>query len=388
MSIRNVIVLQTVERQRGSGAEELISLLSRLREGKCTETDYAFLNSRLAKRLASEQDISRWYNAPIIVSENATKDALNIAATEAFARQSGQPLYWYYCTDRHCGDPISDPALRTHLQSLSSNTTNNRLGRIPLVVGMPVMLMTNFDVSNGIVNGTIGTLKSVQYWIDDEGFRHATSCIIRSKHIVGDPLPGLEKNEGVALQDETDMMFIHPHTKKKCKIKRSQLPIQPAFSVTAHKSQGLSLDNVVVDLQSCSGSESPYVMISRVKSLQGLMVLRPFHRSKISCNLQQDVRDELKRQRLLELGTLARHGDGELARTASKQLTDLRLDEFLNTEDIVLDLENSNLNTLTQHENRVASQLRIFSADTSYLVRSKRGRLQLSGRFSAQVFRH
>ena len=173
MSIQNMIILQTVEHQHGSGAEGLISLLTRLHEGKCTANDYKFLNSRLAKRLASEENISRWYSAPIIVSENATKDALNIAATEAFARQSGQHLYWYHSTDRHCGEVITDPGLKIHLQALSSNTTNNHLGHILLVIGMPVMLMTNFDVSHGIVNGTIGTLKSVQYWVDPNGFRHA-----------------------------------------------------------------------------------------------------------------------------------------------------------------------------------------------------------------------
>ena len=69
----------------------------------------------------------------------------------------------------------------------------------------------------------------------------------------------------------------------------SQIPIQPAFSITAHKSHGLSLDRVVVDLESCSGLESPYVMVSRVRSLDGLMVLQPFRHSKISCALQQDV---------------------------------------------------------------------------------------------------
>ncbi len=136
------------------------------------------------------------------------------------------------------------------------------------------MLMTNFNVANGIVNGTIGKLKSVQYYVDSDGLQHATSCMIESEHILGDPLPGLDRNHGVALQDETEMI-IHPHTKKKCKIKCTQLLIQPVFSVMAHKSQGLLLDNVVVDLQSCSGSESPYVMISRVKSLEGLMVLHP-----------------------------------------------------------------------------------------------------------------
>ena len=241
---------------------------------------------------------------------------------------------------------------------------------------MPVMVMTNFDVCNGVVNGTIGTLKSVQYWVDAEGLRHATSCVIESEHIIGDPLPGLEQNHGVALQDETEMMFVHPHSKKKCKIKRTQLPIQPAFSVTAHKSQGLLLDNVVVDLQSCIGSESPYVMISRVKSLQGLMVLRPFHRSKISCNLQQDVRDELKRQRLLELSTLARHGDGELANTAAKELADRGLDELLNAEQEGLNLEKCNLNTVIQRQNSIETQLRSFFSESRSPDRTKRHRTQ------------
>ena len=376
ISIKHVIILETVERQRGSGAQELISLLSRLREGRCSTDDFDFLNSRLASRLSSKENIGKWHNAPIIVSENATKDALNIAATQAFARQTGQNLYWYYCTDRHSGDIVNDEGLKQHLLALTSNNTNNRLGRIPLVIGMPVMLMTNFDVLHGIVNGTIGKLKSLQYYVDSDGLRHATSCTIESEHIVGEPLPGLDRNHGVALQDETEMMFIHPYSKKKCKIKRTQLPIQPAFSVTAHKSQGLSLDNVVVDLQSCSGSESPYVMISRVKSLDGLMVLRPFHRSKISCNLQQDVRDELKRQRILELATLARYGIGPLAGTAAQELADLGLDEVLNSEESTLDLQSCNLSTVIQRQHIIAHQLTTFSSSTDLTARSKRHRTE------------
>ena len=45
LSIHNVIVLQTVERQTGSGASVLIELLSRLREGKCTNADNDFLST-------------------------------------------------------------------------------------------------------------------------------------------------------------------------------------------------------------------------------------------------------------------------------------------------------------------------------------------------------
>ncbi|KAI0731007.1 hypothetical protein C8Q76DRAFT_717157 [Earliella scabrosa] len=38
---------------------------------------------------------------------------------------------------------------------------------------------------------------------------------------------------------------------------------------------------VVVDLESCAGTESPYVMLSRATSLEGVIILRPFAKSKI-----------------------------------------------------------------------------------------------------------
>ena len=364
LSIRNIVILQSVERQRGTGAEALISLLDRLRMGKCTNEDYNFLCGRLANRLKSSQNIYNWKNAPIIVSENATKDALNMSAAEAFARETGRHLFWYYCTDTHDGQTIVDPNLRNHLLSMSSNNTAHRLGRLPLVIGMPVMIMTNFDVSNGVVNGRTGTLKSVNYWVDEYGFRHATSCVVESEGIVGPVLPGLAEKQVVALQDEVEMMFVHPHSKKRCKIKRTQLPIQPAFAITAYKSQSLSLDRVVVDLESCSGTEAPYVMVSRVKSLDGLLILRPFRQLKISCHMSEDVRDELKRQKLLELSTLARHGAGVLAQAAIKELEELNFHELLEPTDCELDLAHSNLDTLLRHENHIGQQLEVMAPDS------------------------
>ena len=157
------------------------------------------------------------------------------------------------------------------------------------------------------------------------------------------------------------MTFTHLYSKKKLKIKCTQIPIQPAFSMTAYKSQGVSLERVVVDLESCSGSEAPYVMVSRVKSLDGLMVLCPFTQSRICCHMQEDVHDELKRQRMLELGMLSKHGVSELATTATAELSQLRLEEMLTLEQSVLDLESSNLDTLVRHEAQVGNQIMRFS---------------------------
>ncbi|KIK53151.1 hypothetical protein GYMLUDRAFT_179295, partial [Collybiopsis luxurians FD-317 M1] len=61
---------------------------------------------------------------------------------------------------------------------LDSGKTNQRLGKIPLVIGMPVVITQNFDMESGIVNGCHGTLKSIQYRIDSSGQRHAISCVV------------------------------------------------------------------------------------------------------------------------------------------------------------------------------------------------------------------
>ena len=195
---------------------------------------------------------------------------------------------------------------------MHSGLTKQRLGKIPLVIGMPVMITHNFDVENGIVNGCTGILKSIRYTTDEMGNRYAVSCVVESPNISSSTtLSMLSQNQAVVLQDTIDLTFRHPHSQKKCLIKRTQLPIAPAFAMTAHKAQGQTLHKVIVDLESCRGTESPYVMVSRVTSLEGLLILRSFKFSKIKCHQSQDTRQEFRRLDMLRLRTIAKIGSSE-----------------------------------------------------------------------------
>ncbi|KJA12671.1 hypothetical protein HYPSUDRAFT_117206, partial [Hypholoma sublateritium FD-334 SS-4] len=69
-----------------------------------------------------------------------------------------------------------------------------------------------------------------------------------------------------------------------------QLPIAAGFVITAHKSQSLSFQSATIDLQSCCGTEKPYVMISRITSLEGLRILRPFDFKRIRSHPSEDLR--------------------------------------------------------------------------------------------------
>ncbi len=94
--------------------------------------------------------------------------------------------------------------------------------------------------------------------------------------ITGSPLMDLKKSQVVALQDTVELDFKHPHSHRRLKITRHQIPVMPAFAMTAHKAQGQTIEHAIIDLDNCRGTEPPYVMISRVKLLEGLLILRKY----------------------------------------------------------------------------------------------------------------
>ena len=322
LSVDVVVLLTQVLRQSGNADIAFVELLSRLRIGRCTDDDYRVLQSRLLRTVCPSWDDDAWLSAPILVSSNDAKDALNQRATFAFARRAGRPLHWYESADCMNGTILSADE-SVYLHRLHSGETQQRLGRIPLVIGMPVMITQNFDVESGIVNGCVGTLVSVRYTVDSDGRRHAVSCVIRTPSTTDQPLPHLQPHESVVIADTVDVYLRHPFHGGDMKFKRTQVPILPGFAMTVHKSQGSTMERVIVDLEGSKGTESPYVMLSRVKSLAGLVILRPFSNNRITCRQSEDVRRETKRLEILNLLTLIHDSEGAQRAQAESDLSTL-----------------------------------------------------------------
>jgi hypothetical protein len=339
LTVKTVVLLTENKRQEGVENAEFVSLLGHLRYGRCTNADYDLLNTRLLSNLDIDWTQDPWSSARVIVNENEMKDRLNVRAAHDFAAKTGRQLHWYYAEDKIARKKVSVGDLSDRLLRLDSGKSNQRLGRIPLVIGMPVIISQNFDVPGGVVNGSQGILKKVCYYVDQDGRRHAISCVVECDDTEDNIVPGLPNHHVVALEDTTAIKIEHPYSYKSCTLYRTQLPLQPGFVMTAYKSQGKTLAAAAINLVDCHGTESAYVMVSRVTSLEGLVIISPFSKEKICCRTSEDLRNETVRLELLALQTIVNHGTEDEATRAQASIATrfsqdaARLDEGYGSED-------------------------------------------------------
>ena len=317
LTIETVVVLSGNNRQSSDHNLRFRQLLSRLRYGMCNDEDYALLSSRVISQNIPRTTLNEFSSAPVIVCENAAKDAINERFAHRFALATSQELHWYMAEDSL--DRVLLSATSAHsklIGALHSGATGNRLQRLPLVIGMPMMVTHNVSLESGVVNGTIGMIKSIHYKLNGDNCRVLTACTIFLADNPHPPMPGLTRGEFPILPDTTSFHYRHERRGISFSIKRKQCPLLPAFAMTAHKSQGQSLPNVIVDLESCSGSEAPYMMVSCATSFDGLLVYRSFDKRRIRCNMSQDSREEEQRLLVLHRATAGSFSDNPFSSPA------------------------------------------------------------------------
>jgi hypothetical protein len=206
---------------------------------------------------------------------------------------------------------ITDSKLRYTILDLPDNKTEHLPGYLPLVPGMPVLLTDNIATELELSNGTRGIFRQLVY--DDNhdhiqlvqtGFPDNTKLITSPKYALVEfptcklaselkelktkviPIPIREQTFFCNLKDllpeiVTKLTKANKRTTK-LSIKRKALPLIPAYSITTHKSQGQTLNKIIVDLVMPPGPievASIYVPLSRVKRLDDLLILRPFDSS-------------------------------------------------------------------------------------------------------------
>ena len=124
---------------------------------------------------------------------------------------------------------------------------------IHLKLGCRVMLLTNLNFAQGLINGSCGTVKA-----------------FNEKSIT------VEFDNGIT-RDINPEKFEYYYNNEPKAI-RMQYPLRLAYAITIHKSQGMTLDSLFVDCKRIFEKGQAYVAMSRVKTLSGLYL----------CNFSKD----------------------------------------------------------------------------------------------------
>ncbi len=250
----------------------------------------------------------------------------------------GEELMVCVAQDTCRGKPIEDPILVKKLLELSDSKTEHLPGFLPFVSGMPVILTQNIAIELGLINGMNGIFRQLVYEEDSvstsglsEIFPQNTRYIrkplyalveiIKSKiecdfeqlqpNIV--PIPVMEQTFRI---DIADVLPKDKRTKSNRKailsVKRRALPLVPAYSITTHKSQGQTLNNVIIDLKLPNETDdiaAVYVPLSRVKRLADLIILRHFDYKVLLIKPSKSQLAEIERLDKLYLQTQSRFSE-------------------------------------------------------------------------------
>lgn len=255
------VALTTVFRQLGD--QRLTGLLNAVREGVLVERARAELNARTDPEF-EPPDHEFW---------------LTLAPTNrVVAARNRQRL------DRLPGDVVVHHAVERGDLSLFEPPAERVL---ELKVGAQVMMLNN-DSAGRWVNGTLGRIQRIGRdadgtWIDVE-LRDGSSAQVRpftweaTRPVV----------DGGSLRREVVGTY-------------SQLPLKLAWAITIHKSQGQTLDRLVVDLRGGAFDHGQvYVALSRCTSLEGLVLTRPV--------LPRDLKTDRRIVRFLRAATAPADG--------------------------------------------------------------------------------
>ena len=243
---KNQIILQTIFRQTD---EKYAKILNRLRVGEITKTGIEELQKCVNKKFEDND------NPTILMPLRKYADIINNKEYNKLDKTSEhtyevKPVETIDKQNTHSIWP--DDEKRHELQSLTNSIMVDK--KITLRIGSIVMCVVN--LSSTIYNGSKG-------------------IVIEFKD--GNPL--------VKFNEIT--MLITPYVWQSEKIPIlgiKQLPLIHAWAITIHKSQGMTLDKVYIDLgNDIFESGQTYVALSRVKTLEGLF-LKKLDISKITIN--------------------------------------------------------------------------------------------------------
>jgi ATP-dependent exoDNAse (exonuclease V) alpha subunit len=255
-SIEKVVILKCCHRQ-DSSQERFRQILDRISEGDIRVDDWKTLLER-TKTNIPPTEIQLFQNSLHIYSTNL--EAFNYNMSQLSKLDAAVAII---------------PAQNNCLEAANADheAAQGLEQKLYFCIGARVMLRSNLWIDQGLVNGSIGTITDIVY--------------APGKSPPSDPpitvLVKFDHYDGPSLNGSIPIPTITKSWKNKEKtLTRSQFPLSLAWAVTIHKSQGLTLDKVVVSLGDRELALGiTYVALSRVRHFEDIMFDPGFNFSRL-----------------------------------------------------------------------------------------------------------
>ena len=267
--------------------EKYQQLLDQVSDGKGTQKDYQFLQTRI---MTPDTIIRGTYfeDALMIVPGNALVRGLNKIHAVFHAPSRGYQLIINPARDKCTEFHFTDSKLKM-LKKLALTKTGNLPHECLLFPGMPVILTDNMAVQLGLTNSTPGIVKKIicdpreqTSHSDIHTLQIQPVCVIVTfPTTTCSQLEGLDKQDIPIYPVSHSFSYRFPGALTYASICWTQLPLVPAYSYTAYKSQAQTLPCAIVDLVpspplQVKDTSFAYVPLSRIREAKQLHILRPF----------------------------------------------------------------------------------------------------------------
>lgn len=226
------IELDKIFRQKD---QTFIDILNKLRLNKIERSDVDFLN----RFFKTEAEIETEKEVITITTHNYKADQQNRKELDALP---GKPQFFEAVVEKDFPESLYPVPYSLELK-----------------VGAQIMFIKNDSSGEGAYyNGKMATVTNM----DDEGIEVRMSDSRMKYHLTRE----VWENKRYAVQDDTKEI------QEEVIGTFQQYPIKLAWAVTVHKSQGLTFDKAIIDVGQAFAPGQVYVALSRLRSLDGLIL--------------------------------------------------------------------------------------------------------------------
>ena len=333
-NIRHVVCLQVNVRAPGV----LSRLQAEMRAGAISDQMWSLYMSRVMQpndpRLTEAQSPFSKHHWHFIVHRHKISVFQSLENAKEESRKRHIPLYLAQAYDEVVDKAYTGkmtPAVKADLlRRVNHEQTKSLASFLPLYVGMRLTLLSKGCVRLGLMKGCTCTLQHIVFADAEQlpqnliagrprQLQYMPVSLLLQADDASWTLPESElPNDLPATMNRQGLFQLRPtyDQLRTCwedewfSVRRTSFLITPADTCTVYAAQGSTYEAVIADMRRPPNMNSAlhwlacYVMLSRAKSIEGLLFLRPATRSELSSQPPQNLLDELKRLQGLEEKTL------------------------------------------------------------------------------------